>query len=156
MKKMLFVGDSITEGWLGASYIRMLRKSLKGYQFINRGLGGDTLAGISHRIPILLKRREPDILVIQAGTHDLLLPYLLQRGGTWKVLVDQFVDRGSIYARDKSDFQTRYQNLLEVIRSPRPDHRFIDHILPGGRPKLTIEPAKDGLQPVHPPAGRWV
>ncbi len=64
---IVFVGDSITEGW----------KTLKidfaglGVKVVNRGIGGDTTPNLIHRLKEDVLSLHPRALVILIGTNDL-------------------------------------------------------------------------------------
>ena len=47
--KVLFLGDSITEGVPGVSYVELIKKETT-YECINRGKGGDTVSSLYRRV----------------------------------------------------------------------------------------------------------
>lgn len=73
-KKVLIIGDSITEGILGINYVEMLQNKFREIQFYNMGLGGDTLQGISDRLLKEISINRYDIIIIEAGHNDIILP----------------------------------------------------------------------------------
>ena len=62
-KRVIFFGDSRAAGWP--------EPSIEGYQFINRGVGGQTSAQTSQRFEYHMEDLAPDIVVIQVGINDL-------------------------------------------------------------------------------------
>ncbi len=62
---VIFVGDSLTEGW------RSLDKDFPGIKVANRGVGGDTSRGILFRFPLEVIAHKPAAVVILAGGNDL-------------------------------------------------------------------------------------
>jgi lysophospholipase L1-like esterase len=82
-KKILFIGDSITEGKIGIGYVDIIQCNFPEFQCKNYGRGGDTISGIFTRLLKILKTHHQnyDIIVIEAGHNDLFLPYVKSR---WK------------------------------------------------------------------------
>ncbi|MEM9487051.1 MAG: GDSL-type esterase/lipase family protein [Cyanobacteria bacterium P01_F01_bin.116] len=62
-KRVVIFGDSRAENWIAPK--------LEGYEFINRGVSGQTSAQTSQRFDQHIKDLEPDIVVIQVGINDL-------------------------------------------------------------------------------------
>lgn len=83
-QKIVFIGDSITdcgrrgaERPLGVGYVKLfhdlmiLREPEKRITFINKGIGGDTVVGLSNRWSDDVLRHKPDWLSIKIGINDL-------------------------------------------------------------------------------------
>lgn len=64
LKRVVFFGDSRAESWTPPA-------GVSGYEFINRGIGGQTTAQILGRLPYHLAPLEPDVVVLQLGINDL-------------------------------------------------------------------------------------
>ena len=81
VKKILFIGDSITEGKIGIGYVDIIQQYFPEFHCKNYGRGGDTLSGIFTRLLRLLKTHTEtyDIIVIEAGHNDLFLPYVKRK-----------------------------------------------------------------------------
>lgn len=62
-KRVVIFGDSRAADWPAPN--------IEGYEFYNRGVGGQTSAQTSQRFNFHLSDLEPDIVVIQAGVNDL-------------------------------------------------------------------------------------
>ncbi len=112
---VLLIGDSLTAGNLGIPYIRFLNLP-KGrsyeHRIINCGQDGDTLLGVGSRLKEALKEDNPDILVIQAGANDILLPEMATRGGLWTQFVREMEKRGSIPTTDPRKFSEIYTEMI--------------------------------------------
>jgi lysophospholipase L1-like esterase len=82
---ILFIGDSITEGKLGISFVDMIKQKYPDIHCHNEGHGGDTLREITTRLIRILKKGKYNYstIVIEAGHNDILLPHLILR---WPVL----------------------------------------------------------------------
>ena len=80
-KKILFIGDSITEGKIGIGYVDIIQHYFPEFQCKNYGRGGDTISGIFTRLLKILKTHTEnyDIIVIEAGHNDLFLPYVKKK-----------------------------------------------------------------------------
>lgn len=84
--KITCLGDSLTYGNVGYSYIDFLDKSIHA---VNRGKNGDTVIGARHRLEKILNQRKHDspIYVLGIGTNDLLLPYLKTLSSFWFIMM---------------------------------------------------------------------
>ncbi len=80
-KKILFIGDSITNGKIGIGYVDIIQHNFPEFQCKNYGRGGDTISGIFTRLLKFLKTHveKYDIIVIEAGHNDLFLPYVKKK-----------------------------------------------------------------------------
>lgn len=81
----LFLGDSLTRGLVGRSYIRFLPKG----SGRNRGRDGDTAHGALRRLKRYRKRRwygDVKDCVVEIGTNDILQPFLMSRGAVWRAV----------------------------------------------------------------------
>lgn len=63
-KRVVFMGDSITDGW-------KLDQSFPGKPYVNRGIGGQTTAQMLVRFYPDVVALEPAVVVIHAGTNDI-------------------------------------------------------------------------------------
>jgi len=76
---VLVVGDSLSAeygisrgaGWVALLEQRMKQKGLKG-SVVNASISGDTTSGGRARLPALLKRDRPDIVILELGANDAL------------------------------------------------------------------------------------
>ena len=129
-KKILFIGDSITEGKIGIGYVDIIQHKFPEFQCQNYGSGGDTLSGIFTRLLKILRTHTEkyDIIVIEAGHNDLFLPYVKRK---WKFTsirkvtplnkIKDFYDNGlrtvSLHSKAKIIITT-LSCLGEVLNSP--------------------------------------
>ncbi|ALP54817.1 arylesterase [Candidatus Tenderia electrophaga] len=75
--KILVLGDSLSaafgisqeQGWVALLQQRLTRTGEK-YQVINASISGETTAGGLSRLPALLQRHEPDIVILELGAND--------------------------------------------------------------------------------------
>lgn len=74
--RVVFFGDSLTEGVEGASYLRVLCERaaadarLRGAELVNAGVGGDTAENLLARVERDVVALRPDAVVVFAGAND--------------------------------------------------------------------------------------
>ena len=74
--RIVFLGDSLTEGVTGASYLRILKRlvaddlGLRGVKLINAGRGGDTVFQVARRVTRDVAPHTPDWVVVFVGVND--------------------------------------------------------------------------------------
>jgi lysophospholipase L1-like esterase len=89
--RVVFIGDSLTEGTHGASYLAFLRRMLaetpgaQEIDLINAGIGGDTVEHLLARVATDVAPHNPDWDVVFVGTNDCTT-WLISRG-VWRRLV---------------------------------------------------------------------
>lgn len=116
MKKILCFGDSLTEGRPGITYLRYVKHKK---QFINFGLGGDTVIGMTERLTKIIKKnkyKDSTDIIIGIGTNDILLPFLKNYSFLWNKRVKSLVRRGSIPCRDEQQFIREYTRLIKILK----------------------------------------
>ncbi|HHV62698.1 MAG TPA: SGNH/GDSL hydrolase family protein [Firmicutes bacterium] len=118
---LVIVGDSLTQGVPGCSYVSVLKRMLPSFSITALGLGGDTLLGISQRITAYLSEAGegvapiPEVVVIEAGANDILMPLLERRGMGWEGLGRKLRARGSLPTSDPSEFGALYRKTVNRI-----------------------------------------
>lgn len=68
---ILFLGDSITEGVPGVSYVEKVSGSNKNWNTINRGKGGDTVLSLYKRVLKMNDLDSFDHIVLFVGVNDI-------------------------------------------------------------------------------------
>ena len=68
--RVLCLGDSLTEGTVGTGFIPFLEEMLRGNQYVNLGVNGDTIASLRRRAERLQQRG--DAAVVWVGTNDVM------------------------------------------------------------------------------------
>lgn len=118
--RIVFLGDSLTEGVDGASYLRVLaaraeaEARLRGVELINAGVGGDSARNMLARVERDVVARQPDAVLVLAGNNDCQTLLLRRRPPTLSNL------RGNYYfARHKGMLlaatPARYAAALRTI-----------------------------------------
>jgi len=111
------MGDSLTAGKLGTSYLEILQKGreMENINFINSGEDGYTIEGIRIRMEHLLDSGNlPDILVVEGGANDLLLPYMKSSGIAWDPFIRKLNRHGSIPLESEEDFRDGMKRILSA------------------------------------------
>jgi lysophospholipase L1-like esterase len=74
--RIVFLGDSLTEGRDGAAYLELLRAhtaedgALRGMELVNAGVGGDTVLNLLRRVPADVVPLAPAWVVVLIGVND--------------------------------------------------------------------------------------
>ncbi|HEU5347162.1 MAG TPA: GDSL-type esterase/lipase family protein [Ktedonobacterales bacterium] len=80
--RIVFLGDSLTEGVTGASYLRILGQRiasdprLRDVELVNAGQGGDTILHLARRVASDVAPYVPDWVVVFVGVNDFRTWYV--------------------------------------------------------------------------------
>lgn|SRR5574344_1629990 len=81
MEKVICLGDSLTKGMVGFTYINYLNNN---YEYINKGLNGDTTICALERLQSCLNEfKDVNTYIISIGINDVLVPFLSTLSDTW-------------------------------------------------------------------------
>jgi lysophospholipase L1-like esterase len=108
-------GDSITSGVPGAAYCDCLKGRITFKQY---GLGGDTVTGLIRRLCRVAMAAE-DMVIVEIGTNDILLPYLKSTSKNWQRLVSSIERSGRIPVGSMEEFSEKYRILAEILSEHR-------------------------------------
>jgi acyl-CoA thioesterase-1 len=136
-KSVLVLGDSLSAGYglaQGANWVNLLEQRLREQKIdaevINASISGDTTSGGKARLPALLQRYHPSVVVIELGANDGLrgLPVkaaqanlrsmidAAQRAGARVLLVGMQIPPN--YGRDYAEsFQAMYPKLARETKA---------------------------------------
>lgn len=106
--KIIFFGDSLTEGIPGISYIDILKEKLPKHNLVNAGKGGDTVISLYRRIRKMKLKETYDIAFLWIGTNDILV-HVSKKYPIIKACCMQ------PWAKSINHFSNRYQKLLELV-----------------------------------------
>ncbi|BDF34182.1 hypothetical protein CE91St62_22470 [Lachnospiraceae bacterium] len=111
----LCIGDSITLGMMGYSYIPFADKK---QQLVNLGVNGESLLGGVRRLRRYMRKRayrEADTVIFSLGTNDILLPYLGNRSRFWQI---QYRLRNIIrrFSSDIGEFAGYYEEAVRQMK----------------------------------------
>ena len=108
--KIAFIGDSITEGFPGVSYVNILKTLLPKSTLLNYGLGGDTVSSLYRRVKEIQFDKDIDVVVLFVGVNDVfgrLTP-------TYEKLKTKY---NQIWAKDRKEFRNQYIELLDFVKT---------------------------------------
>jgi lysophospholipase L1-like esterase len=119
VRPIVFLGDSLTAGgeWWELFNHRQV--------ILNRGIGGDTSAGVLKRVPAVLKLH-PKAVFLMIGTND-----------------------GQLLGYAPADTLRNYRLILDQIRRASPDtHVYLESLIPSRTPKFNrwSEAVNDSLR----------
>jgi len=108
---VLLIGDSLTAGNLGIPYARHIDLP-PDTRIRNFGRDGDTVRGVRSRLAETLAAESPDIVVLQVGANDVLIPAMVRLGGPWPDFADRMRAVGAIPTPDPKAFEQEYRALV--------------------------------------------
>jgi acyl-CoA thioesterase-1 len=84
--KLLILGDSLSAAYgipADAGWVSLLQRRLQtdghAYEIVNSSISGETTSGALSRLPNVLKRHEPEVVVVELGANDGLRGFDLSR-----------------------------------------------------------------------------
>jgi len=102
--QIVFLGDSLTEGWPGAAYFPLLQRRLPHHELLNLGRAGDTVADLLRRVTH--RGLDPvELAFIWVGANDAVM-------GAWDAVG---AGAGSAWgwAERLTHFRSEYEQLVE-------------------------------------------
>ncbi len=109
--RILFLGDSLTEGKLGVGYVSKVAQALLHVECINAGVGGDTTLNLLRRLSTDVAPRQPDGVLVMVGVNDAISA---SQGRGWRFFYRAYkgVPSGQIVFET---FSRCYRQLLEAL-----------------------------------------
>ncbi len=120
MSVVLCLGDSLTAGSLGFSWLRALesRAEMSLFELINAGENGFTMEGLENRLKEFLeKETTPGILILEGGANDLLLPHMQSSGKSWDPFIRKLFRSGSPPAASAADFELCLKRIIRTAEA---------------------------------------
>ena len=77
------IGDSLTHGNIGQSWVDYLREEFPNYVFLNEGINGNTAWQVLQRLDPILECK-PDLIILMIGTNDALGSFDMNSGLRYK------------------------------------------------------------------------
>ena len=106
--RIAFVGDSLTRGIPGCSYVAMLRERLADDTLINLGKGNDTVVSLNRRVARLPFGESFDVAFLWVGVNDVS-----DKAGWLPRLIHAL--RGQRRSRSADEFRTYYRSTLDLL-----------------------------------------
>lgn len=115
--RLLFIGNSITKGEIGESFVTLFENQYPDWIIRNAGVNGHTLKNISDRIEKELDVESAyDFIIIEAGYNDIILPYLDTRGLLFRFGL-RYLHRQGRRPVDAQKFGVKYGQMIDFIQS---------------------------------------
>lgn len=111
---ILCLGDSLTRGLVGRSYIKFMPEGM----CKNGGLDGDTTHGALRRLHVYRKTPwygKVDTCVVGIGTNDLLQPYLMGSALIWRLVFGW--RRSWKRWADPEEYELALREIIELLAS---------------------------------------
>lgn len=116
--KILFIGDSITRGTVGVNYVKRLARENPKWIVENAGVNGETLTKIGARLRAkLIPDAHYDVIVLQAGYNDILLPSFAQKGYLFRKAHDHLIKKEYKPLATAAEFEQAYRQIIEYCLS---------------------------------------
>jgi lysophospholipase L1-like esterase len=110
---IVFLGDSLTEGVIGASFVERLRVALNNdARIINAGINGDTVLNVRWRVARDVATHNPDIVVVMVGLNDLGTAYAVPVHRAYYRIA-----KGNLLTLTPRRFAAAYRALLSELRT---------------------------------------
>ena len=107
--KIVFYGDSLTEGIPGVSCFRMLETKLPEHELINYGKGGDTVISLYRRIARRWLHSLVDIAFLWVGVNDVFAKVTFTHSMLKRLMRQP-------RAKDHTEFRDYYDRTLKLLR----------------------------------------
>jgi len=107
--KMAFIGDSLTEGIVGASYFEILKSRLPRHDLFNFGKGGDTVVSLLRRLHRIDFGIPMDIGFLWIGVNDVLI----KTSRSFPVVKRL---RKQPWVKNHPEFREFYRSVLELLQ----------------------------------------
>jgi len=125
MRRLLVVGDSLAGGPTHLCYPRLAARRLSGWWVRAVALPGKTVRKLGEELAATLPLYQPDVLVLQGGGNDLLIPYLKARGGRWSLLARLLLRGGNRPASGEREFGELLRKALSLAVKTNPGSAVI-------------------------------
>lgn len=116
--KVLFIGNSLTNGSIGVSFVNLIKSDHPGWHIINAGVNGDTLVNIGERLPEHLRRENNyDHIVIEGGYNDIILPLFLHKSLAFRLAFKYLARKGRRPIKNPETFEEEYLKIIAAIKA---------------------------------------
>ena len=115
--EILFVGNSLTKGQIGESFVEKIKYDNLNWEISNAGVDGDTLKNISDRLLVIISNDFIfDFIVIEAGHNDIILPEFKEKGVLFNLGL-KFLLRKGRRPLSIINFRTEYLKLITDLKT---------------------------------------
>lgn len=115
--KVLIVGDSLAGLPPDMNFAAILGEIRPDFNITVSTVSGDPLSGISRRLLESSSLSRPDIVIIEGGGNDILLPWLEKRGAAWGWAAKRIIRKGNTPTGDITEFKSLYSSTIEKAKA---------------------------------------
>ncbi len=108
--RIAFVGDSLTEGIPGCSYVKILQERLPEHTLVNLGEGNDTVVSLHYRMTNTTIKQDFDLTFLWVGVNDVL-----RRFSSWTFRASDVILRDP-HAMHPGEFSAYYNATLDWLK----------------------------------------
>jgi lysophospholipase L1-like esterase len=83
----------------------------------NEGIDGDTLGHICDRLKVSLRFQRPDVIVLQGGYNDLILPTFQQRGLLFRLACKQQLKKGLVPMESAEELEEKLRETTRYVKA---------------------------------------
>ena len=106
--KIIFCGDSLTDGIPGESFLDILYERLPEHELVNFGYGGDTVESLLWRVEGLDPSKHYDTAFLWVGANDIYVKV------SWLYPVAKTL-KGQPWAKENDEFEKHYRKNLDIL-----------------------------------------
>lgn len=106
--KIAFLGDSITTGKPGVSFVEPFKTKYPNHEFLNYGKGGDTVISLLQRLQQMRIPQDIDVMILMIGINDVYV-----KTAWWQPLLKRRMNQP--WVKNTQEFKESYQALLDFI-----------------------------------------
>jgi lysophospholipase L1-like esterase len=109
--KIVFLGNSLTWGGYGGNFVKEVAKQLHEHEFVNAGVGGDTVINLLRRLESVIETHKPDVIFVMVGGNDATSYTMPATRPYYKKAKE--LENGMV---TPEEFETNYRELLNQIQ----------------------------------------
>lgn len=114
--KILFIGNSIVRGTIGVNWVKRLSIKNPGWQVENAGVNGETLIKIKQRLDKKLESSSYDVILLEAGMNDLLIPEMDKKGFFFRKAKQYLLAKGYNPLTEADVFEKEFRQVIDHIK----------------------------------------
>jgi lysophospholipase L1-like esterase len=115
--RILFIGDSLVKGSVGMNWVKRIATKNPDWEIDNAGVNGETLIKISQRLDKKLATNQYDVIFLQAGTNDLLIPVMNDKGFFFRQAQKYLTAKGYQPQTTPADFEKEFRQCISDIKN---------------------------------------
>ncbi|MGV3539297.1 MAG: SGNH/GDSL hydrolase family protein [Rufibacter sp.] len=115
--RILAIGDSLLKGTVGVNFLRKIEAQHTDWEIQNEGANGQPLVSIEKRLKAIPNLDSYDIILLQGGHNDLLLPTFAQKGFWFAQALKSQLREGHIPVNSPEAFEASFRSVISYIQA---------------------------------------